>query len=253
MQDRMLEKITSLFEYRKIPFMIDQSNIIDKEIFYQRLITLQYEIYRLDHHLETIWEIDVEDLSPYWEKIYSALSFFVEPDGVDTLIKEIEIYQSRELDLRKGVSPLVHDIENLYYHKSCDVRLLRNLIYLGDKNLQDSLDKRSWYAFDLITEVNDDIEDLYEDLKIYNANRFLFAMYEMNRADVKLLFRDFLNKVYNEGLAAATDHGFHKNDLEKVYRETLTLLSQRLDEFDAMEFIESKMIKKYTIIQSTRM
>ena len=50
-----------------------------------------------------------------------------------------------------------------------------------------------WRYFDLITELNDDIEDVFEDITTINANAFLISINENSVEKTRKDFSIFLN------------------------------------------------------------
>jgi hypothetical protein len=194
-REELLQKIYRLFEFRKIPWLLQHSKVKERDVLTQHLVDLQIAIYELDNHLESHWVINPIDLKPYWLNIYQCLAKMnLSLKQQHDWTKEITTYQRRELDLRQQKSPLTHSIEELYYYKSCDVRLMRRLIYRADEDLNKLLKFSEWTEFDLITEVNDDVEDLYEDLTALNGNRFLFSLYELGLEETRRRYEDFLDE-----------------------------------------------------------
>jgi hypothetical protein len=72
---------------------------------------------------------------------------------------------------------------------------LRRLIYeKGDlRSSLGGLDE--WRYFDLVTEVNDDVEDLHEDLQFVNGNRFLISLITEDVPATRLQFLEFLDSI----------------------------------------------------------
>ncbi|MBK8506538.1 MAG: hypothetical protein IPL46_32675 [Saprospiraceae bacterium] len=142
-------------------------------------------------------------------------------------------YQTRELELRQGITLLKHSMEDLYSFKSCDVRLLRRLLYREDDSLNSVLRFSEWLEFDLITEVNDDIEDLLEDLVAFNGNRFLFSLYEHGSKATHERFNVFIKEKSNsicERLQTSDTRARlqMKTWIDKIAKDTLVLLDDRV-------------------------
>ena len=80
----------------------------------------------------------------------------------------------------KGLLPTRLEMEYFYFYKSCDVKLLRRLIYetrlKGSKSFGSLSD---WRYFDLVTEVNDDVADI---LKTYHLSMEigLYSLYGLD-------------------------------------------------------------------------
>jgi len=247
----LLAKIRELFDLRMIPWLLESSEMDDKEAFLDRLVDLQVSIYALDHHLETNWILSRKDLKPFWKGIYEDLGRFGLTDYQQrTWSSEIVRYQTRELALRSGISPALHPMEALYYYKSCDVRLMRNLIYREAPKLEEIMPFANWHEFDLITEVNDDVEDIYEDLEILNGNRFLFALFEFGMDATKERYRAFVEEQVNslkERLCDREDVGsrFMLESTESVAHDTLLILVDRMQHLKPSVFKAARVIQKF--------
>lgn len=171
------KKIIALFEYRRLPWMIEQAQLSlgQKETLYDELLDLQEAIFLYDEILEKSWKPSETELAGQWDRIRAHLTNMDnEKDATDRLLHEIAVYAQNELSMREGRMLSDLPIEEFYYYKSCDVRLMRKLILahsVKGEDLPSSLSE--WRTFDLITEVNDDLSDLEEDAGTYNGNRFL--------------------------------------------------------------------------------
>lgn len=251
----LLQKIYTLFEFRKIPWLLQQSKVIGKELLTQHLVDLQIAIYELDSHLESLWVINPIDLKPYWLNIYKCLANMnLSLKQQHDWTKEIKIYQRRELDLRQQKSPLTHSIEELYYYKSCDVRLIRRLIYRADEELNKLLKFSEWTEFDLITEVNDDVDDLYEDLTALNGNRFLFSLYELGTEETRRRYEDFLN----EKMTGSKNRMLVSNSvladqmpgwIQEIGVNTKQLLLKQTQDWKAESLDEARIISHYKSVR----
>ena len=190
------KKIDVLFSYRKIPIMMEASGIQNKNEFIKQLKALQLTIYHLDAYLEANWETKKTELNQYWKEIYTVLDYFgVRKKDRPEYVKNIQSYQARELGLRNGKLPLQFSFNNLYQVKSCDVKLIRKLIYLHAPSLKGLWAESDWRFYDLITEVNDDIDDLYEDLDTYNCNRFLIGLHVEGKKRTGSLYRNYIKEI----------------------------------------------------------
>ena len=245
------QKIRVLFEYRQIPWLLEQSQISDKAEFLNALVELQIAIYNLDHQLETKWDIQLPDLKSYWVEIYRQLeNMGLSPNQQRTWTGEIVRYQNRELDLRLGKSPLRYDMDDLYAFKSCDVRLMRRLIYCLDLFLNEKLKFSEWTEFDLITEVNDDVEDIYEDLSSLNGNRFLFSLHELGMEETRNLYEQFINKHFDAATQRLTNsnsvfRAFMMDWLSAIVSQTLSMLDDRLRAIDIDHINGATIIRYY--------
>ncbi len=170
----MRAKIEKLFEYRKLPELVHYDNDKDQDTFLSKLYGLQEHIYYLDRFLESSWDIGSEDVKPYWTPIYESLTSLDIPEEVhDDYLHHIYRYQDHELSLRDGVIVANESIPYYYYYKSCDVKLIRRIIYENNPALWDMFVLSDWTLFDLITEIDDDIEDIEEDQDVLNGNGFV--------------------------------------------------------------------------------
>jgi len=180
-------KINALFEYRKLPQLLSFDNRGIANGLLQKLVQLQKDIYLLDKYLESSWEIDLVKLEDYWIPIFESLSGFGITDlEIPNYISHIKRYQDHELAIRKNVIHSHKSLHYYYYYKSCDVKLLRRLIIENIPSLYETMDVSDWVFFDLITELNDDIEDIQEDLNVNNGNGFILNAH-----------LDGLNKTYD--------------------------------------------------------
>ncbi|MFZ1704129.1 MAG: hypothetical protein WAT79_07260 [Saprospiraceae bacterium] len=194
-QQLMLDKILTLFEYRMFPYLMDHIpfETVKKAEFNDNLIELQKSIYYLDATLESAWEVDHEQRHRLWNDIVKDVKTCL-PMGVlpQTVLRHIEKYEKHELNIRENKWPNRLKMSYFYFYKSCDVKLLRYLIYeFGElTKVFGSLSK--WRDFDFVTEVNDDITDLNEDLYCYNGNRFLIQLLMNGKSHTFREFDDFL-------------------------------------------------------------
>ena len=124
------EKIQLLFAYRKLSDLIQKTPLSKDVGFKKRLSHLQYQIYLLDAYLEGQWELNDELLTTYWQNIYDALAGFGYTQSQSkSLLKEIRQYELIETNTRKNKWPTKESFKKFYTTKSCDVRLMRHLIY----------------------------------------------------------------------------------------------------------------------------
>ncbi len=257
-EKKLLHKIEKLMQYRLFPEILAES-CLDSKIkseFYQKLIHLQKAIYYLDAHLEANWAIDNRILFLHWDNIYTCLlDFNISNHNRGEYVNHIRKYEKHELELREGKSPLRFGMEYFYFYKSCDVKLLRRLIFekLG---LPGSVCKLSdWRYYDLITEVNDDIEDLAEDLDFINGNRFLISLIQNGRESTKTEFLKFIDEIGFKAKQKYTssEGKFNKqifNETILRIEETKKLLNQVLKQVDDKSLVQSKLFKHQLSLQS---
>ena len=236
------KKIDALFTYRKIPWLIELSQMKGGKQFLQKLKKLQTSIYFLDYYLETTWDIKKKALKEHWKDIYARLAEFgLSKKEQKEWGRQIEKYQEHELGLRANKSPVRYAFRHLYYYKSCDVRLMRKLIYRKAPELNKSVLLSDWTNFDLITEINDDIDDVYEDMDIINGNRLLFELKENGKAKTKSNFRKFIKEIHNSNISRFKGQlsGAGKENIYpwtvEIIQNTSDLLDQRIREIKVDE------------------
>lgn len=226
------QKIQELFAYRRIPELLNLAGIEKDSPFLARLYKLQEVIYALDTYLETHWDVKKKELKTHWNEIYNALSSLGIPvRDHSRYVKEIKRYEKYELDLRKKKLPLNKSFETLYGCKSCDVKLMRKLIYRHAPDLKQKLREKEWKYYDLITEVNDDIHDVFEDCETLNGNRFLISVLVRGKGKTRRAYRDFLDATGKEAIKYfKKKKDPHHNQLFKWTRERLRETEELLQE-----------------------
>ncbi|MBX2814476.1 MAG: hypothetical protein KTR24_00695 [Saprospiraceae bacterium] len=246
------QKIRDLFSYRQIPWMLEISSIVDHGEFTDKLMALQEKIYDLDHYLETNWKLTDRGLRTHWTAMRKALAAFGVPQNkMAEMLRQIERYQSHEVSLRTEKSPTRFSMRHLYYYKSCDVRLMRALIYQADPLLAKILRPADWNEFDLITEVNDDIADLQEDTALLNGNRLLFDVHEQGKAHANKSFRSFIREIELKNAARFRDRKSSearhlKQCTTAAIRDTRALLTTALKGISAADVATAKIIEART-------
>jgi hypothetical protein len=171
------EKIKDLFSYRRLTDLLVITELVKNTAFVNHLIDIQYQIYMLDAYLESRWDLAAKELDQYWKNIKDALiKAGYHKKEIKKLTREIKKYQKIEMDCRKDKWPTKVGFKKFYSTKSCDVRLIRHLIYKAHPDLEKIWEEASWNCYDIITEVHDDIADLQEDIATYNGNRFLISI-----------------------------------------------------------------------------
>lgn len=162
--------------------------------FYEDLIQLQYRIYLLDAVLEKDWNVDMDALKKSWDVINEQLLYLgVAEEDLEDYGSYLKTYEVHELNIRAGKTPQDHPIEYFYYYKSCDVKMIRRLIYDRYPQLAEKVSLNDWKVFDLITEVNDDVDDVNEDTHTINGNGYLIGIIMNGKSETNDVFIDFLN------------------------------------------------------------
>jgi hypothetical protein len=250
-EKEILDKIKALFSYRKLTDLIHKAGLDKVPGFVDQLTEIQYRIYLLDAYLESDWTLDEEKLMRLWEDIRKPLDEMVQsPEETEQLLREIREYERIERNCRNNTWPTREPFRKFYTIKSCDVRLIRNLIYRARPELQAVWHQKAWACYDLITEVNDDVADLQEDLRTYNGNRFLISL--LRKGNKKTAKR------YRKQLLSITDRakkyfrkksrvGDHQQLLEWTLArsaETLELLESTMHKNDHSIYTSSLMLDK---------
>lgn len=81
-----------------------------------------------------------------------------------------------------------------------------------------------WRLFDLVTEVNDDVEDVFEDCDTINANSFLISTIEIGRKETRKIFTQFLNHLSRENKIEENSIFNHQLITEQQVQVTKDLL-----------------------------
>lgn len=171
-----IEKILTLFEYRRLTDLLKISGLDKDKSFVEKIIQVQFSIYMLDAYLESQWDLDQKEIDRLWDCIYSSLkSLDLKKKEIHKLVEEIEDYETIERACRKDQWPTKVSMKKFYITKSCDVRLIRHLIYRKHPDLNKLWKESAWKHFDIITEINDDVADVEEDIHTFNINRFLIS------------------------------------------------------------------------------
>lgn len=167
--------------------------------YYRQLMDLQARIYDLDDYLEATWNLLPSRLAAYWAEIEQA-PIFDKHDAADIkrLLADIRQYQSQEMLVRTGGDITLVPIADFYHYKTCDVRLMRELIYLQDPHLHREFPADLWVYFDLVTEVEDDLNDQSEDQHTHNVNRYLAAKLMMPADELQSAYRDYVEQTIKQ-------------------------------------------------------
>jgi len=227
-EKELLIKIKQLFEYRLFPELYEYAQLSENEgfEFNEKLIELQKAIYYLDAHLEANWVTSEVALKSHWKNIENHLYYFqIKTESTKSYLSHIKKYEKHELDLRNSKSPLRFKMDYFYFYKSCDVKLLRRLIYekFGLSRQLGSLSL--WKYYDLVTEVNDDVEDVFEDLNFINANRYLIHILKNGISESQTFYTEYLIDLKTKVLRESESENL-TDFVKKIYNITL----QRIDE-----------------------
>jgi len=234
----MTNKIQKLFNYRQLPYLIELSKIHNKKSFLSDLVDLQSAIYELDLYLESNWETSQKQLKIKWKAIYQSLQKIGVPkQRLDEFCKQIYKYQHHELGLRKKKLPTELSLKYFYFYKSCDVKLMRKLIYFQSPSNKKFLKFSDWSYFDLITEINDDIDDVYEDMESINDNRFLISILKKGKKHTQNEFYSHLKRFRNE-----SSDRFRANNINSVQKKIAKLTEKAA--VDTTQLLKTRMKEK---------
>jgi len=198
----MEKKIDELFEYRKLPQLLAKGHYSKDGSLYKGLVQLQIAIYHLDLYLEANWNTKKSDLNRYWKEIYQCMkNLGYNKKRGEAYLKDIQRYQKHELQLRTK----------------------------KDYSLSD------WRIFDLITEIDDDVEDVFEDLNNINGNYFMLMLMEKDKQEVSKYFAAYLKE-----LGKRARKRFVSKD-----KSTKEIKSMTLKELKSSQELLEKQIKKW--------
>lgn len=238
-QNKINTKVSELFAFRSIPEMLSWAQLSEDSLFLKKLYELQKSIYYLDEVLESNWYLKENSLKEKWDDIYLKLeNLGYNLNEAKSLCRNIEVYQRHELNMRQNKWPTFYTFKYLYYYKSCDVKLIRKLIYQIQPSLTKKVTENTWRQFDLVTEVNDDVEDLFEDIDTINGNRFLISILKFGKKQTHSEYRAFLSWIEERAKKArkqAKQNEFSHHVFEETHKAILTtkeLLDAQIENVD---------------------
>ncbi len=249
----MISKIKTLFEYRKLPELLSYNNDKEQDTFLSKLYKLQENIYYLDKHLESNWEVDKPSLVKYWDTLYADLSDIGLPkSNHDEYLNHIKRYQEHELSIRDHQLFSRTSLAYYYYYKSCDVRLIRRLIYDFNPALADVFELSDWTIFDLVTEINDDIDDIEEDKDVINGNGFVLNAFYDGLEETYSTFVAYLDQLQEKQQRKAQwtkdpdwSKMIHDWTLEQIHltKELLSIKKQKIENEPTL-ILQNKIVLK---------
>ena len=130
------------------------------------------------------------------------------------------------------------------------MRLIRHLIYEAHPELNDVWPEKAWTYYDRITEINDDIADVTEDLQTYNGNRFLISILRKGEKKTAEQYRSYLDKVTSKAKAYFKKNGRVGENMQLLdwtlsrSVETLQLLDTTLASNDPDVYLTSLLLPK---------
>jgi predicted AlkP superfamily pyrophosphatase or phosphodiesterase len=227
------KKIDELFNYRLFPELyavIGHDKHPSVKLFNDHLKALQAAIYYLDEYLESTWLLNKDVLYQKWEEIYVALIPFGIPKAkYDDYCKQIYRYERHETALRQNKLPSSYEMEYYYFFKSCDVKLMRKLIFESYPVLKQLFNLSDWRLFDLVTEINDDVQDIFEDLDTINGNRFLISAAVKGKGQVGKEFHTFLNQIEVRNQKINSNSKIWSNKIREITFANISQTKQLID------------------------
>ncbi len=243
------DKIKKLFAYRRITDLLKVTGLSRDKDFVADIINVQYQIYMLDGYLESKWDLNKKEISHFWDGIFIALEAMGYKDKqISSMVTEISDYEKIERNCRKDIWPTKVSMKDFYLTKSCDVRLIRHLIYRAHPDLDKMWKERAWEYYDIITEINDDITDLQEDTNSYNGNRFLISILRKGNDKTFTQYRDYLGDITsraNEYFTSKADRGKNKQLADWTVErslQTLKLLETQIKSKDLDKLSDSLLL-----------
>lgn len=234
MEAMFREKIADLFAQRKIDALYQNSVLAGQAALYGHLVALQNHIYHLDDYLETHWHLSPAKLAEYWQAIRNKMGDFgMSGAEGDAYLAEIHQYQAQEMIPRSGGDLQGISMDRFYACKTCDIRLLRRLIYRADPALALWIPLDLWKYWDCLTEVEDDLMDMEEDRDTWNVNRYLLALKADAADKVNAEYFDYIHTLLETGQRHIHQHDFLQkkallNWLEEAHARVSDLLSQNV-------------------------
>ncbi len=241
------DKIKNLFTLRLIYDMIYITEISEKEIesITLKLHELQYYIYLLDKELEENEHPDMESLERRWRDIF----VYLERCGIPTdrhadYCAEILKYQKHELEVRQGKSLTKLDPGVFYTVKSCDVKLMRKILYFHFPSISQRVKEEEWCLFDYYAEIYDDVDDVLEDAGTNNGNLFLHTIQEKGLDATLHVYSGLLNDrtvKMNQMRNDEQSSGFISENTDLMHRKTTELLQNRIEQLQGLTIILGNM------------
>ena len=235
---KISNKIQDLFDYRKLTMLLSMDHKLESK-FLKKLFKLQTAIYYLDQYLENNWELKNKTLKSHWKMIIKQLvSLGYSNEQACLKTNHIRRYQKQEVQLRSNLYPTRLNQEFYYHYKTCDVRLIREIIHDKYKQLNNFLPHSAWRYFDIVSEVNDDIEDVFEDQHSINGNFFLISLIEQGLDKTRSDFISFLDLMAQKQTEINNKNLVGSSQLELWFDEylidTKLLLDKNLQQISKM-------------------
>lgn len=247
----ILDKIDELFVFRQLTALVQFADPALSPEWIGQLKTLQYAIYRLDAYLEGEWNLDPAERAHRWAEIELALAVLgITGKNAEKWLSEVRLYERIEKDCRRNRWPTRLGLKSFYTIKSCDVRLIRRLIYAASPSLASHWAPENWRFFDRISEIHDDVSDLSEDLESWNANRFLIALLRKGIPETRRTYQQFIHRTAQRAARTFLQYSSGDTNLqiaaltESMHTGTLHLLLDTLDNFDPGVLQRSWMLGK---------
>ncbi|HMQ07536.1 MAG TPA: hypothetical protein PKC30_09565 [Saprospiraceae bacterium] len=224
-------KIRALFELRNIYTMLEEAISNQKELQegIRNLHRVQEAIYHLDQYLEETNDPVSQELDALWANITRSLEYCNIPMEMHaSYCSEIRMYQDHELLLREGNSLISMDPFHFYIIKSCDVKLMRKLLYFWYPVLIKSCKESDWILFDFYAEMYDDLDDIFEDMETNNGNYFLSVVSIVGLEEACCMYSNWIEEAPLKLMATKlNDSKFIEEITYKMKESLLELIGTR--------------------------
>jgi len=126
---------------------------------------------------------------------------------------------------------------------------MRQIIYDLSDNLKSKYTLPDWRYFDLITEVNDDVDDMFEDLKSINGNYALIARWEFGKKESIRLLSEFMDTIETKNKERYTKRKNQSNYkaiykmTQKQIKDTRKLLIKNMKKLKKKQITKAKLFR----------
>jgi hypothetical protein len=127
---------------------------------------------------------------------------------------------------------------------------MRRLIFETFPSLKSQFNLSEWRLFDLVTEINDDVADVFEDLHTINGNRFLISASIFGKDYVRKEFLSFLEKIQSRNQVLPKRSKAWSTRIQKLTFENIISTKQLIDVH--LEKISENQLKELTLFNLLR-
>lgn len=133
---------------------------------------------------------------------------------------------------------------------------MRKLIFRAFPGLRAYYKLSDWKFYDLITELHDDIEDVFEDMEGFNGNRYLLTVLTDGKREAEQQFGAFLQQIREESQhhfegATGKHKEFLANWTSRRANQTERLLKRRTGQKKMSTLATSTLARKLGLISQT--